>query len=495
MPVRLLNPNFPSGPAFLAAQNVTCPANSYSIPVDPGTAHLRVQLPAGRIAALTLPWRNLDDVAVQGVGLTHDVTITEGGAVGGSATLDGSPLEGVGIDFLYDFNPNFGAGSGSSGSDGRWVEFFGRSPFRLRNNVRYQVGGCGALGVKITEGPPSGGFLFPSEVNTINCTMTTAPAVQFSHTLTRLVVTPLPGDIGGQSPELFDQYGSGWGVQFPVARGTSPAHVPVQISHIFLGGLIIGIAPDRVLTGTTVEGEMACGAACRDFGLDATLGFTDQTPAGRKVLWQYSDAGSPEGVGLRIRQRSFDGVPPNDYVLFRFSIQNQGSSTVTFNAGFWADWDVDDDAGDDVGFTEMGGKLMYQTSSDPDDAGTHIGTLLRGDAPVSGNFFFSGALFPSLSDQVQALSGGLRQETAGPADLRYIHAIGPITLARGKKADLWIAIVAGENHDQLVANANAADADIGRRQHQGGDAAEESQAVNTQPLGVPGRRVSKSKSQ
>ena len=454
-----------------------------------------VQLPTDAIVGLALPWRSLDEVAVGDADVTHDVHIVDGTALGGSATLDGSPIEGVGLDVVYAFNPNFGATSGVSAPDGHWAEFFGRPQLILQHGVSVRTpSGCAALAVKVLEAPPTDPFVFPTDRSAINCTLVTAPTTQFSHTLTRLVVTPLPGDIGGFSPELLDQYGDGWGVQFPVAAGTSPAHFPFEASHIFLGGLLIGISPDRVLSGTNVAGEMECGAACRDLGLDATLGFTDQTPTGRKVSWQYSDAPSPEGVGLRIRQRSFDGAPPNDYVLFDFSIQNQGSSTVTFYPGFWADWDVDLDAADDVGFTEMNGKLMYETSTDPDDAGTYVGTLLGGDAAVSGNYFFSGAQFqPSTTDQVQALSGGLRQETLGPGDLRYIHGIGPITLARGKRADLWVAIVAGENHTQLLANAAAADGDIGKRQRQAGSAVDGSITVNAQPLGVPGRPFSKSR--
>ncbi len=487
MVVRPINPATGS---FAGFQPLFCDANAFSFSLAPGNYLLRTQLPPDP-AIGTLPWRNLESEIVIDGDITRDAHVRDGTVLGGRVTLDGNPVEGVGLSVVYDQAPGFGATSGSSGPDGTWSEFFGRS-LVLQNDVRYRVGsGCPALGVKVLEAPPTSGFLFPGEVSAVNCALTTAPATQFSHTLTRLVVTPLPGDVGGLSPELFDQYGSGWGVQFPVAPGTSPARFPFEASHMFLGGLIIGMAPDHVLTGTTTAGEMECREPCRDLGLDATLGFTDQTPAGRTVLWQYSDAGSADGVGLRIRQRSFDGVPPNDYVLFRFSIQNQGSSTVTFYAGFWADWDVDLDPFDDVGFTEMDGRLMYEASSD--EAGTHIGTVLRGDAPVSGNFFFVNETpVPSLTDQVQALSGGLRRETAGPGDLRYIHGIGPIALARGKKSDLWVAIVAGENHDQLLANAAAADADIGKRQRQSGEVSDASHTVSTQPLGVPGRPFSKS---
>jgi hypothetical protein len=485
-----LRPINPATGTFGAGPQVLCPGNTFAFSLAPGSYLVRAVLPPDPGIG-SLPQRDVEPQTVDGAAVVHDVTVQNGTPLGGAATLDGAPLPDVALTIVYDQAPGFLTASGGSGADGTWTEFF-RAPMILQNNVRYQVsGGCGALGVQALEGPPAGGFLFPSDVSVVNCRLATAPAVQFSHTLTRLVVSPLPGDVGGQSPELSDRYGVGWGVQFPVPPGTSPVHIPVEASQLFLGGLIIGIAPDRVLTGTTVAGEMECGAACRDLGLDATLGFTDQTPAGRKVLWQYSDAPSPEGVGLRIRQRSFDGVPPNDYVLFDFSIQNQGSSSVTFYAGFWGDWDVDLDATDDLGFTDMNGKLMFMTSAF-ENTGVHVGTLLGGDAPVSGNFFFvNGDPLPSLTDQVQALSGGLRRETAGPGDLRYIHGIGPITLARGKRADLWVAIVAGDSRDQLFATASAADADISDRQHRAGSATDGVLTVTTPPLGVPMRPFSK----
>jgi hypothetical protein len=43
--------------------------------------------------------------------------------------------------------------------------------------------------------------------------------------------------------------------------------------------------------------------------------------------------------------------------------------------------------------------------------------------------------------------------------------MGPITLRpSAKTAEIWIAIVAGENSAQLLANAAAADADVTARQ-------------------------------
>jgi hypothetical protein len=457
--LRLLNPDFTigSGDAFLGVQDLNCPDNRYSLPAPAGTAHLRVELPTDGIGAL--PWRNLDEVAVNRNGAAHDVHIVEGTALGGVATLEGSPFEGATLSMTYDLNSNFGAAFGVSDADGNWMDDFGRSPFLLQAGIRYQTSCDPVLGTRLIAGAPDGGFLFPDEVSVIDCTMETAPSIEFSHSATRLVVTPMPGDIGGsQSHELFDQNGIGWGVQFPVELGTAPAHDRAA-SHLFVGGLLIGSDPDTVLAGVNVNGEMECGLTCRDLGLDGTLRFTPTSSGGRQVIWRYSDARSSERAGLEVTQTSVDGQGPHDYVLFQFTIRNTSRFTRTFHAGFFGDWDVGSDAGDDVGFTDLNGKVMYVAGEG--ETGVHAGTLLLG-APATGNFFFTAVNVPSTFDQVQALSGGLRQESAGPADLRYIHGAGPITLRRGQQRDIWIAVVAGEDRNQLLANAAAAEANVAR---------------------------------
>src|SRR2546422_3650855 len=65
---------------------------------------------------------------------------------------------------------------------------------------------------------------------------------------------------------------------------------------------MIGIAPGRVLSGVTRRDLAACGAACRDLGLDGRVHVTASPQWGKRVTWRYSDARSPEGVGLRDRK-------------------------------------------------------------------------------------------------------------------------------------------------------------------------------------------------
>src|SRR2546430_12612458 len=112
---------------------------------------------------------------------------------------------------------------------------------------------------------PPRSTLFP--YTTLFRSLVRAPSARFTHDLTRLVVTAMPGDIGGLSDEFVHDVGFGWGVQFPVAAGQSPSHDP-SVSQLSSGGLMIGIAPGRVLSGVTRRGLAACGAACRDLGLD-----------------------------------------------------------------------------------------------------------------------------------------------------------------------------------------------------------------------------------
>jgi hypothetical protein len=189
----------------------------------------------------------------------------------------------------------------------------------------------------------------------VDCTLETGTTFPFTHHLTRLVLTPGPADIGapvdiGGACHLPGDLGSGFGVRYPVPPSGDPPYAPVPASHLWCGGLLIGVVPNVVLSGVDLGGYLLdCASACVDLGLDGELSVEDDGPRGKKVTWSYTDAPSPERVGLRVIQRSFDGRPPADYVLSRFSLRNLGRSTRTLYVGFFGDWDVDQEALDDVG--------------------------------------------------------------------------------------------------------------------------------------------------
>jgi len=453
--VRVLYPP-PAAPDFAGSQLVDCPDSSFAIALEPGSYFLRITLPGDPAIGL-LPVRYLvaNPVSVSSAEVHEDVRILPGSTLQGRATLNGAPFAGADITVAYDQPPGYNAAFGISGDDGGWVDEAGRDPMVLQDSLRYVVATpCEALGTTVLQGPPAGAFLFPQQ-NTVNCTFGTAPSVRFSHTRTRLAITPMPGDIGGLSDELLDQYGMGWGVQFPAP----PIPAARSLSQLYEGGLIVGIRPDRILTGFDMSGYADCGATCRDFGLDGKLNYNTSRQFGTKAIWHYSDATSAERVGLKVLQKSYDGTPPHDYVLFHFIFTNSSGSPITFYAGTFTDWDIGDDPTDDIGGTDVHGRLMYMTDQ---AGGVYAGTLILG-APVSGNAFFTD-FGQSTATQLAALDGDLLVPTApDPGDHRYIHAAGPITLRAGKSGDIWVAIVAGETHEQLLANTAAAAADVMRR--------------------------------
>jgi hypothetical protein len=458
--VQLLVP--PSAPAaVVASATPQCPDNSFSIPAANGSYIVRVKIPVGPgIGELPLRILFPSPIAVAGADVVHDLQIAEGSGLGGRVTLDGSPLAGLDLTLPFDGAPGYAGAFGTSGADGGWVDAAGREPMILQTAMGYRLltPACEAVGTKLLRGPTQESFLFPGELSAIDCALTRAPAIAFSHVRTHLAVTPMPGDFGGLSPELRGQFGMGWGAQFPGA----PAAGSRSLSQLYLGGLMVGIRPGRVLSGVDFSGYGACGGSCRDLGLDGSLSYSRSAGSGTRVLWRYSDATSAEGVGLKVAQESYDGVPPHDYVLFHFTFTNSSPASLTFYAGMFGDWDVDQQPGDNVGASAWGGKIMYMTTTA--SGGDYAGTLLAGNYPVSGNSFFAGNLLPSTADQVAALDGDVRSPTAStPGDLRYFHALGPITLKAGRSGDVWIALIAGQSRSQFFANADAASADIGRR--------------------------------
>ena len=171
-----------------------------------------------------------------------------------------SRTAGLTIVPIHEFFFGFGIG-GLSDRNGRWDDAFPlppptpelfRSPFILQNDVEYfVVGECDfTLGTRIVETSFFQFFIFPSQRRRVDCELETGPARRFTHTRNRVAVTAFPGDIGGLTGGSRNfELGTGFGVQFPSRPGRLPAHGDRTISQLFMGGLMIGVGPETVLTG------------------------------------------------------------------------------------------------------------------------------------------------------------------------------------------------------------------------------------------------------
>jgi len=161
-----------------------------------------------------------------------------------------------------------------------------------------------------------------------------------------------------------------------------------------------------------------------------------------------------EGRAEILRRRA-----PADYVLFASPSRIRQPHRLTFYAGMFADWDIDDDFVDDVGATDLDGRLMYVTN---EGGGVAAGSLILSDAPASGNAFLgpfgtrrtpSSARWPGLFQSLGRHPGrsalrpcrGANHACRGRADRRVdCHC------RRGRSV-------------QLLRNAAAAAADVANR--------------------------------
>ncbi len=406
--------------AVAGSQNLVCPTNSYTFAsVAPGSYLLRVQLPINDVVTAGFPWRvySTTQVEVAEAPVARDLPVEPGLPLGGGVFLDGVGVPGISLILFHADVPIFGVAQGASGPDGRWDEFFERTPIVLQSGVRMVSSVfCDLLGARLLSSPSFEPFVFPDQASAITCNLTQSDAVKYSHDRTRLVVTPGPGDVGVTSSLVLPDGGLGWGVQFPVNPGQPPERDPIR-SQIFMGGLIVGMRPDKILSANELNGYTTCGN-CRAFGPQGRVHFNSSPTFGKKVTWQYSDAASPEG------------------------------------------------------------RLMYQTNI---VEGGYAGSLIISDAPVAGASFGTLNPGPvrTTAELLSELAGDVTNPSAPePGDHNYVQSIGPITLARGAATQFWIAIVAGESLDQLRSNAAAAAADVAQRRGQP-DAADAADAVSS----------------
>ena len=446
-----------------------CPANDFSMPVEPGTYLVRVSLPTDQLLGL-LPRRWLEPVpvTVDADDVIKDIRVQDGSQLLGRATVDGVPAPGVSLTAFYADLPGFAGNFGASGLDGTWDDGTGRSAMILQNDLDYVFSGCEGLpvpGIKSITGFPVGPVQFPSGTDRVNCEFTSGDALQYTHQGTRLKLSSFPGDIGGMSvPLLFPDVGFGYSAQFPLPAGQPPRAGPdLSNRQLFRGGLVLGIGPDVALGGTELEGFVACSVSpCRAFGFDGEAAVIERSGGRKDITWTYSDAGSQRPLGLRVIQLSFDGQNGRDYVLYGFRIFNQGTRPVTFTPGMFLDFDVDPEFFSNVGYTALDGRLMVTTGAG--EGGPHLGGFVVQSKPVRGNYFFDSNLFLSESKVVAALRGETRKPTVpDPTDVRQLQGGNTVKLKPGKSTDFWMAIVAGGSRAEIIASARAALADAKAR--------------------------------
>ncbi|MFQ5752120.1 MAG: S8 family serine peptidase, partial [bacterium] len=193
--------------------------------------------------------------------------------------------------------------------------------------------------------------------------------------------------------------------------------------------------------------------------------FTDQES---KAI--FNDSNNPGNkLNIQITQETFaKNTPPNDdFILLRYTIENQGSTTLNnFHFGFFFDWDIDADNPDNVNKNSAGynakRKLGYVSY-----LSRYVGMSVLTEDTVSYRAIYNDQNHPSNTswglydgftdaEKWEAISGGVQFTSATSGDVSHVIATGPHAIEPDRTIQLGFALLAGTGLTDLWANADSA---------------------------------------
>lgn len=178
---------------------------------------------------------------------------------------------------------------------------------------------------------------------------------------------------------------------------------------------------------------------------------------------RYDDAGHPTPQGLLCLQNSWawDDATANDFVIMKFSMINNGSSTLSnLYAAVFIDWDIGNYS-NNQGSSEAARNLTWMYETTP-----YVGVAILDpprSTPAANLAFIDHDLYvypnSGLQDSIQIkfMDGTIQNPSTDRAyDWSTCNSAGPFTLSPGGSAVAAFAIVGGDNLSDLQANADTA---------------------------------------
>lgn len=247
-----------------------------------------------------------------------------------------------------------------------------------------------------------------------------------------------------------------------------------EASLLFEGAVIAGTAANRIVNAArgliVSDGSQGNDA---DFsvseGGDVRL-ITPGLQSDQESLAIYTDSGSSTPLNLRITQETFAWNRPAhaNMIFFRFHLNNLNPEALAnFHFGLFFDWDMDGSSyATNTAKYDADRRMAYahDTGSGPD---TYVGVRLLTPGGISSRGIVNDPNDPysngwglhdgfTDAEKWQAISGGISQAQAGPADISQIIASGPHTLDAGGTLTIDFALLAGDNASELFAAADSA---------------------------------------
>ncbi|MGH7594783.1 MAG: FG-GAP repeat domain-containing protein, partial [bacterium] len=182
-------------------------------------------------------------------------------------------------------------------------------------------------------------------------------------------------------------------------------------------------------------------------GFQATAGFNQTTNA------TLNDNAAPLPYGVEILQRSYSNAG-EDFVMIRYGFVNKSGERLTdFFAGIHVDWDVGSATTNSGGYA-LEENLVYNFDLGPGPYYFGIAALngLSGMITTS----FGSAVTTLRSDAFAYLATFDSNPIGNAGDYRSWAGTGPLTIAPGDTAWVTFALVAGDDLNNIRANARGA---------------------------------------
>lgn len=239
--------------------------------------------------------------------------------------------------------------------------------------------------------------------------------------------------------------------------------------NLLYEGAIISGTSDLQISNAARAGS---GAYDEDFVVTPGGEITNQIPgtfSDEESTGQFVDQEAVDPMNIEISQYTYawkDSVN-DDFIIMLFVIRNLTPNDLNnFHFGLFFDWDIDGETFDTNVIKYNSERKMGFAYDTGDGPPTNVGIVSLSDEEMNFRAIYIDPDDPDNpswgldvftdSKKWESISGGITYEEAGPADVSFVIANGPMTIPSDSIHRLAFAMVAAEDSVNLFENADSA---------------------------------------
>jgi hypothetical protein len=228
---------------------------------------------------------------------------------------------------------------------------------------------------------------------------------------------------------------------------------------LFEGTIISGTSASQISNAA----RAGIGAFADDFVVTPEGLISNEIPGSlsdEESFGQFTDESASNPMGIEISQYTYawKDIENDDYIIMQFVIRNRRDTDLNnFHFGWFYDWDINGETYDTNIIRYDSERRMgyaYDSSTGPE---TNVGVVSLSDETMN----FEAVYIDDINIFTNTLkwlkiSSGVTVEDAGPDDVAFVIANGPITIPAYSSHRLAFAMVAGEDSLSLFEHADSA---------------------------------------